>query len=146
MFYLTRSSRGHHCRFCYSTIDTVFFIFEMCCFKLQFRSFMEENIQMWQLMEWTSDKCIDNIHTLPANINLFVLALQSGRKANLWSTFTTCFAATANKFLHLPIMYIYCVYPAMLKKSITSAKLSENCWNKRCSNRFQWYPLWSPRL
>jgi hypothetical protein len=50
-------------------------------------------------------------------------SLQSGRKASLWSTFTTCFAATANKFLHLPIMYIYCVYPAMLKKSKTNILL-----------------------
>ena len=55
------------------------------------------------------------------------LALRTGRKASLWPTFTTCFAASANTFLHLPIMYMYCVYPAMLEKSKTSAKLSENC-------------------
>jgi len=40
-------------------------------------------------------------------------------------------------------MYVYCVYPAMLKKPKTTAKLSNKSRNKRSYNGFfLWCPLW----
>jgi hypothetical protein len=40
---------------------------------------------------------------------------------------------------------ILCLY-CYIKKSTTNVKLSENIWNKRRSNRFQWRHLWCQHL
>ena len=47
--------------------------------------------------------------------------------------------------IYLLTMYAYCVF-CYVKKSKTTAKLSENSWNKCHFNHFQWCPLWSQSL
>jgi hypothetical protein len=65
---------------------------------------------------------------------LFVRTLETGRKVSL-------FRSERKLIYYLPIMYVYCVYPAMSKSPKQTAKLSEKNRNKRRSNRFQGCPL-----
>jgi hypothetical protein len=80
--------------------------------------------------------------------NLFVQALETCRIMNLWQAFLAYFTVSANKFYVYwkCTLYVYCVYPAMPKKSKITAKLSEKFRNNNRSNHFQWCPLCHPCL
>ena len=84
------------------------------------------------------------VHCLKIS-NLLVRALQTGRKASLWRDFLVCFATSANQF-HIQRVPILCLSCNIKKSKKTTAKLSENNWNKRRSYRFQWCHMWRQRL
>ena len=71
--------------------------------------------------------------------NLFVRALETGRKVSL-------FRRECKLILYSTTMYLYCIHSSLSKSSKTTAKLSENSWNNHRSNRFQWRHLWRQRL
>jgi len=78
-----------------------------------------------------------NIHPFSAKINLFVRALETGRKASICGAFLICFAESTNQFY----IYRWLCLSCNVKRPKTTTKLSEISWNKRRSNQFQWYPM-----
>jgi hypothetical protein len=60
-----------------------------------------------------------NYHTItttkaPRKIyNLFVRAVETGRKASYWRGFLPCSAGRVNHLLYLTTIYEYCAYPVM---------------------------------
>jgi len=82
-----------------------------------------------------------NIYTIYVHCwkmyNLSLRSLETGCKANLFQTFLACLAMSTKEFAD--ILCLSC----NVKKSKTTATLSENSWNKRRYNCFQWCSLWS---
>ena len=73
------------------------------------------------------------MHTLSANINLFVPALETGRKTSLWKAFLPFFTASANEFyIYLQCTHVF--YPAMSKYPKQLRNCPENCRNNHQIN------------
>jgi hypothetical protein len=73
--------------------------------------------------------------------NLFVRALETGRKVSLWRDFLACFASSQINFIFNDNVGKLCL-SCNIKESKTTAKLFDNSWNKHRSDRFQWGNLW----
>ena len=107
-------------------------------------------------------RCKSNNHTIPTTAtpllfspyNKYTIYIHcreiynlfyAGRTASIWR-FSSLFRSEHILILYLTTLYLYCGYPAISKSPKTHAKLSENIWNKRRSNHFQWCHLWRQRL
>ena len=109
---------------------------KFCCRELIF-------VVLW-LNHATNLRLQWNIYTIYVHCrkmhNLFLRPLETGCKANLFQTFQTCLAMSTKEFAD--ILCLSC----NVKKSKTTVTLSENSWNKRRYNCFQWCSLWSQPL
>jgi hypothetical protein len=78
---------------------------------------------------------IDNIQKFGKYKIYLYVALKTGRKAILWQLFYPVSQQVQINYIFSD--NVYCIYPAMSKKPITTAaKLSKKRRNKHRSNRF----------
>ena len=72
--------------------------------------------------------------------NLFVRALEIGRKAILWQAFLSFFQRVQMNFIFSNNVYILCL-SCNVKKPKTTVKSSKKRINKHSNQVFIWYPL-----
>jgi hypothetical protein len=77
--------------------------------------------------------------------NILVRALETGKSARLWRVFLAWNMRVRINFIFTENVRIFCL-SYNVKNSKTTAKVSENCWNKCRSIHCQWYPLGSSHL
>ena len=79
---------------------------------------------------------IYNIRTLSVNIKFIWTSFRYRQSSNFLASFSGLFRSEYKWILYLTTMYVYCVYPAMSKKSENLSDLNKKDRNKRHSSPF----------
>ena len=79
---------------------------------------------------------IYNIRTLSVNIKFICTSFRNRQYSEPSASFSGLFRSEYKWILYLTTMYVYCVYPAMSKKSENLSDLNKNDRNKRHSSSF----------
>jgi hypothetical protein len=79
---------------------------------------------------------IYNIRTLSVNIKFICTSLRNRQNSEPLASFSCLFRSECKWILYLTTMYVYCVYPAMSKKSENLSDLDKKDRNKRHSSPF----------
>ena len=79
---------------------------------------------------------IYNIRTLSVNIKFICTSFRNRQNSEPFSSFSGLFRSEYKWILYLTTMYVYCVYPAMSKKSENLSGLRKKDRNKRHSSPF----------
>jgi hypothetical protein len=79
---------------------------------------------------------IYNIRTLSVNIKFICTSFRNRQNSEPSASFSGLFRSVYKYILYLTTMYVYCVYPAMSKKSKNLSDLSKKDRNKRHSSPF----------
>jgi hypothetical protein len=77
-----------------------------------------------------------NIRTLSVNIKFICTSFRNRQNSEPLASFSCLFRSEYTWILYLPTMYVYCVYPAMSKKSENLSDLDKKDRNKRHSSPF----------
>ena len=70
---------------------------------------------------------IYNIRTLSVNIKFICTSFRNRQNSEPWASFSGLFPSEYKWILYLTTMYVYCVYPAMSKKSENFYKCCQGC-------------------
>ena len=81
-------------------------------------------------------KYIYNIRTLSVNIKFICTSFRNRQNSEHSASFSGLFSSEYKRILYLTAMYVYCVYPAMSKKSENLSDLNKKDRNKRHSSPF----------
>ena len=81
-------------------------------------------------------KSIYNICTLLVNIKFICTSFRNRQNSESLASFSGLFRSEYKRILYLTTMYVYCVYPAMSKKSENLSDLNTKDRNKRHSSPF----------
>ena len=84
----------------------------------------------------TIGKYIYNIRTLSVNIKFICTSFRNRQNSEPWERFSGLFRSEYKWILYLTTMYVYCVYPAMSKKSENLSDFNKKDRNKRHSSPF----------
>ena len=79
---------------------------------------------------------ICNIRTLSVNIKFICTSFRNRQNSEPSASFSGLFRSEYKWILYLSTMYVYCVYPAMLKKSENLSDLNKKDRNKHHSSPF----------
>ena len=79
---------------------------------------------------------IYNIRTLSVNIKFICTSFRNRQNSEPLASFSGLFRSEYKWILYLTTMYVYCVYPAMSKKSENLSDLNKKDRNKRHSSPF----------
>ena len=79
---------------------------------------------------------IYNIRTLSVNIKFICTSFRNRQNSEPLASFSGLFRSEYKWILYLTTMYVYCVYPAMSKKSKNLSDLNKKDRNKRHSSPF----------
>ena len=79
---------------------------------------------------------IYNIRTLSVNIKFICTSFRNRQNSEPSASFSGLFRSEYKWILYLSTMYVYCVYPAMLKKSENLSDLNKKDRNKHHSSTF----------
>ena len=79
---------------------------------------------------------IYNIRTLSVNIKFICTSFRNRQSSETLASFSGLFRSEYKWILYLTTMYIFCVYPAMSKKSENFSDLSKKDRNERHSSPF----------
>ena len=82
------------------------------------------------------DNDIYNIRTLSVNIQFICSSFRNRQNSEPLESFSGLFRSECKLILYLTKMYVYCVYPAMSKKSESLSDLNKKDRNKRHSSPF----------
>jgi hypothetical protein len=77
-----------------------------------------------------------NIRTLSVNIKFICTSFRNRQNSEPWASFSGLFRSEYKWILYLTTMYVYCVYPAMSKKSENLSDLDKKDRNKHHSSPF----------
>ena len=80
--------------------------------------------------------CIYNIHTLSVNIKFICTSFRNRQNSEPLASFSGLFRSEYKLILYLTTMYVFCVYPAMSKKSENLSDLNKKDRNKCHSSPF----------
>ena len=86
---------------------------------------------MWKLFLY-----IYNIRTLSVNIRFICTSFRNRHNSEPLANFSCLFHSEYKWILYLTTMYVFCVYPAMSKKSENLSDLDKKDRNKRHSSPF----------
>jgi hypothetical protein len=79
---------------------------------------------------------IYNIRTLSVNIKSICTSFRNSQNCEPSASFSCLFRSEYKRILYLTTIYVYCVYPAMSKKSENLSDLNKKHRNKRHSSPF----------
>ena len=79
---------------------------------------------------------IYNIRTLSVNIKFICTSFRNRQNSEPSTSFSSLFRSEYKWILYLTTVYVYCVYPAMSKKSENLSDLNKKDWNKHHSSPF----------
>jgi hypothetical protein len=84
------------------------------------------------------NNCLKNIQYtyIVGKYKIYLYKLRNRQNSKPLATFSCLFRSEYKWILYLPTMYVYCVYPAMSKKSENLSDLDKKYRNKRHSSPF----------
>jgi hypothetical protein len=112
-----------------------------CLILTSFPTFLtlQENSYIWCLSKEKINVLIIyiyNIRTLSVNIKFICTSFRNRQNSEPTASFSGLFRSQYKWILYLTTMYVYCVYPAMSKKSENLSELNKKDRNKRHSSPF----------
>ena len=116
----------------------------MLCLKWNSDTSRIDSILLWEIhshntnqyLSYCSSWLIYNIRTLSVNIKFICTSFRNRQNSEPLASFSGMFRREYKWILYLTTMYVYCVYPAMSKKSENLSDLNKKDRNKHHSSPF----------